>query len=421
MRNKRIFLSLISVLFVCCFVFSSCSIEKSELPASSAEATSSGADYTPIIQNYGYSALISDKQREFYNRMEEDTSKIADNADSTGKYPIEIMYVSSPSFTEADIRIVLEAFLMDNPQIFWVDNSFSYSTQNGVTSVQLYSPIDNETKNEYSSRLESVMNSLISAMPKGLSEFDRELYLHDYLIKICEYNKDVSSSYDNWIPFTIYGAMVNGNAVCEGYAKAMEYMLARVGIHCVTVNGYGKETLHKWNIVNIEGLWYHLDATWDDISTVTYDFFNVDDETISYDHTKSDNFSNLSIEDICGDTKNPYAAMFNLDVPECSSMKYNYYNQKASLLKDYSSENDSEISKALAKAADSKKSAFYIKVEDSINYKDALNDLFYRYPYKYSDYVSGANKLISGTKLASDVSFIQKERFSVIELILKYE
>lgn len=379
------------------------------------------AEYTEIQQDYGYRSLISDAQKELYDRMVLDTTKIGESTDSTGKYPIEKIYISTNDFTEADIRIALEAFLMDKPQIFWVDNSFSYINQGGAISVQLYSTVDSSTREKYSAQLESVVKSLIASMPKGLSEFERELYLHDYLLKICEYNKEVTSSSQDYLPFTIFGALINGNAVCEGYAKAMEYLLNKVGVHCITVNGYGKDSLHKWNIVSLEGSWYHLDATWNDTSSgIIYDYFNLDDQQIAYDHTKSDNFINLSVEDICGDTQNPLAAMFNLNVPSCESTEYNYYNQKATKINGIGGQYDREVINGLAAAAKNQNQRFYLQVDSSLDYNQVIEQMFYKYPYKYSDYVQGANNLLNDNKLTAEASFIQKERFNVIEMILAY-
>lgn len=62
--------------------------------------------------------------------------------------------------------------------------------------------------------------------------------------------------------YTSYGAFVNGNAVCQGYALAFKVLMDRAGIDCCYVNS--KAISHGWNMVQLDGAWYHVDVTWDD-------------------------------------------------------------------------------------------------------------------------------------------------------------
>jgi hypothetical protein len=125
----------------------------------------------------------------------------------------------------------------------------------------------------------------------NMSEYDKELSLHDYLATNTKYDYD--NAIKNTIPddsFTAYGALITGTAVCEGYAEAMYKLLSQAKITAYIINGYGNGVAHEWNLVNIQGGLYHLDATFDSpVSTsgkvITHNYFNVNDAEISKDHT----------------------------------------------------------------------------------------------------------------------------------------
>ena len=59
-----------------------------------------------------------------------------------------------------------------------------------------------------------------------MSELDRELYLFDSLASRCSYDTEAASNGENWKAYTQYGALVDGKAVCEGYARAMQSLLS---------------------------------------------------------------------------------------------------------------------------------------------------------------------------------------------------
>lgn len=88
-----------------------------------------------------------------------------------------------------------------------------------------------------------------------MSEFEKALALHDWLIN----NADYDFNYENYGPD---GVLLQGRGVCESYATAYEILLAQVGIQSIFVGSNAIN--HAWNMVNIDGAWYHVDVTWDD-------------------------------------------------------------------------------------------------------------------------------------------------------------
>ena len=63
--------------------------------------------------------------------------------------------------------------------------------------------------------------------------------------------------------FSAYGALVEGTAVCQGYAVLLYRLLLESGVNVRVIPGTGNSTLHAWNIVELNGVYYNVDSTWD--------------------------------------------------------------------------------------------------------------------------------------------------------------
>ena len=94
--------------------------------------------------------------------------------------------------------------------------------------------------------------------------------VHDYLIETIQYDTTISKSNI----YNIYGAMINKECVCEGYARSFKYLMDELKIPCVLVIGKATNSEnitenHAWNYVQLDNNWYAVDCTWDDpISTI---------------------------------------------------------------------------------------------------------------------------------------------------------
>ena len=126
-----------------------------------------------------------------------------------------------------------------------------------------------------------VVDTLITS---GMSDYDVVKALHDYLITHCDYDYRVDIGNMPFISHQAEGALLNGTAVCSGYAKAYEALLDAAGIPCETITGYAGG-YHAWNLVQVDGEWYHVDATWDDPTTrggdyIRYTYFLKSDKVM---------------------------------------------------------------------------------------------------------------------------------------------
>ena len=127
------------------------------------------------------------------------------------------------------------------------------------------------------------------------------MQIHDFIVE----NVDYDSTYQATGTYGIYGALIGKKCVCEGYAKTLKYLANAAGIKCeimqgTATNSSGQTESHAWNCVKINGIWYEIDATWDDpiivgtgykANTYKYKYFLKGKNTFEKDHILSYQFS----------------------------------------------------------------------------------------------------------------------------------
>lgn len=155
-----------------------------------------------------------------------------------------------------------------------------------------------------------------------MSEFEKERAIHDYIVLNTRYDKE---NYDNnTVPedsHNVYGVLIKGVGVCQGYSESMKLLLNRIDIDCIVVSA--PEMNHAWNIVTIDGEKYHVDVTWNDPildrkKYVSYRYLNVPDERMKETHTW-----NYSRYPSC--TSDIYSFLWNISSPR-NIDNYIYYS-----------------------------------------------------------------------------------------------
>lgn len=226
---------------------------------------------------------------------------------------------------KSDISAAFQALCDDYPEMFWLPSAYLLShTETGEIAVMFEGKSESYTlsylasKTEAQSmkaRLEEVVNSVTAATKSLSSQFEAELYIHDFICNNTAYN--INGKYI----YSAYGALVDKNAVCEGYSRAFALLCSKAGINSFLVRGVSKGQNHMWNTVNIDNAWYNIDVTWDDQNingNPTYSYFNITDAELSIDHSPASYISPKS-------GKADESGLFNLTKNSCTASEMNYF------------------------------------------------------------------------------------------------
>ena len=192
--------------------------------------------------------------------------------------------------------------------IFYLNTIRTYATS-------FYAPIvDASLMNSYLAEDESgnneinqIVNHFIqNYITATMSDFEKEIQIIRYLVGTVSFDKEEvdRGSYKISDSYKAYGALVNGRAVCSGYAKAFD-LLAKasdLSTNIVTgtaTNSNGSTEAHAWNQIYLDGDWYNVDVTWEDpITNVELDsnmlfnkYINRTDVDFSKDHIRDNGFN----------------------------------------------------------------------------------------------------------------------------------
>ncbi|MCB2291248.1 DUF5050 domain-containing protein [Clostridium sp. CS001] len=151
---------------------------------------------------------------------------------------------------------------------------------------ELYAAMDNKyemliTDAKVATVYEKAKNIVNNIININMNDLEKELAIHEYVVRNTVYDSDKIVP-DDSDSRTAYGTLILGKSICQGYADTMKLLLNLAGIEAQVVVGYAKEP-HAWNLVKIDGEYYHLDATLND-QVSGYFYFNVSDEELSKDH-----------------------------------------------------------------------------------------------------------------------------------------
>lgn len=229
---------------------------------------------TNQYRTYFYEQL-SNNAKSIYN-------SIINNIDTLKKGQGRIELEITDEGADSEFQSAWDALCLDRVELFYIDTQkISFVTQTitnifGKKSYKYYIEPKNNGKyfseywnDEYEvqsaiNQVENKIYTIISNV-ESKSRYEQVKYIHDYIIENVEYNQTEAPNNSN-----MYGALIEGKAVCEGYAESFKYMMDKLNIPCILVygngiNNAGNSEYHSWNQVLMEdGKWYSVDSTWDD-------------------------------------------------------------------------------------------------------------------------------------------------------------
>lgn len=175
-----------------------------------------------------------------------------------GAFSLTYVGTKTKSITSDAQQFFNSVYAGSDDYLEWNRDRFYYSYSQLGDRIDFDFEITYLTTKEQEAYVDNKVTAILTtSITPQMNDYEKLLAIHQY---ICDH-----VSYDNSLTrYSAYNALAEGEAVCQGYALLMDKMLEKVGIKTIIIDGAIPEGTHAWNLVLIEGLWYHVDATNDD-------------------------------------------------------------------------------------------------------------------------------------------------------------
>lgn len=284
---------------------------------------------TQLFAAYYYQDQLSDKENKMYvnvatNLLKENNSIAID-----------------PTLTKNQIEKVNDALFKDLPQLFYVEQSYSYKWNERpdgtvISSTILYTFKDyKDGVHNTRAKVHNTVTEFIDILENLDTDAQKVTAIYKYFA--LSRNYDISLKDDQ----SCYSVLINKKGVCASFARTFQYIMIYSGIECIYVTGSLKGVSHAWNMVKINDKWYNVDITngnsgFDDY--ISYKYLLIPTKTMM----KSVKIDNIN------------------KIPIAYSDDYNYYKNNDLYIKSFSKTN---ISNRVKKAV--------LNVENGITFEAA--------------------------------------------------
>lgn len=216
-------------------------------------------------------------------------------------FSLQLMY-GELTLEEVNARLfsTIENLMKQYPKLVFESYTITGRSEiDPIVEVEITYPIEDIEKLKiYEQMIENqTLELLTNFADQKEQDYEREWQIYQYVIEKIEYSQEFPLP----MTHTLYGALIEGVAVCDGYAKSVMYLLNNVGIPTELVVGEAENVLHAWNKVKIQDEYYYVDATWGDLEENQiggfYNYFNENrnymEETHSWDEESEGEATNI--------------------------------------------------------------------------------------------------------------------------------
>lgn len=234
-----------------------------------------GSSYNKIsdVSNSNVYEAHQESYESLYRRILEGIEEVKDSLD-----------ISAYNVQPRRIYRIVDDILDNHPQIFYLNRSnLKFSSGGTLELSYLYNKADIVSMK---SKLDKVLSDFEAEInSQNLDILQKVIFVHHYLIKKADYGIDSGMPQ---MSHNVYGVLVNGRGVYNGYAKSAKLLFDKIGIKSTIIYGEANGIYHAWNKLEIGDKTYNLDVTWDDLEStdnkMSYRYFNKSDEEFSVDH-----------------------------------------------------------------------------------------------------------------------------------------
>lgn len=312
---------------------------------------------------------------------------------------VEILYALENYVDEMEISTtqteqidkIFQCVLMDHPEIFYTDGySFvKYTLGDEVQKITFKGTYiyDQEEKKTREEMMEKVIEDILEGIEPNATDYEKVKYVYETVIENTEYDM---SAEDNQ---NICSVFLNKASVCQGYAKAVQYLLTRLNVPATLVmgtveNGEG----HAWNLVKINNHYYYVDATWGDASYLFY--LQEGQESLN---TPSTNYDYLCVttEEIL----RTHSFSDLIPWPQCNDLEDNYYVKEGAYFTEVNYE---QLQQLVSRYLGENRETVTLRCSDHEVYQSMVEELLNQ--QKIFQYLTGENNSILYTDSPKQLS-----------------
>lgn len=209
------------------------------------------------------------------------------------------------------LKLAFEDMSSDYGGLFWISGySYTEYTRNGELVSIEFAPkytMTYEERKSMQKKIDTEVERFLSGISQGDSDYEKAKYVFENLVREVDYDKEAENSQN------IISTFINKKTVCQGYASGALYLLNQLNIPGVIVTGSANGEAHAWNLVQLDGEYYYMDATWGNSSYLDEDSQEAKFVNYSYMTFTTEEMSKTHAPDN------------HMELPECTAITDNYF------------------------------------------------------------------------------------------------